>query len=193
MQGQLRLVRSILPLLVRHELRRGEVRVEARFVKGGAAERGEAALCAEATALADSMIDGLSAQVDTLVDEVFVQLDVERNGRISLEQWRAAWESLTLTLTLTLTLALTLALAPALALTLTLTLTRRAAWESARACPGVRSRPARTVLHRASRALGSQSTCCNPPSGPPERAPPLHAPAPSLPLSPTQATRRSPR
>ena len=91
MQGQLRLVRSILPLLVRHELRRGEVRVEARFVKGGAAERGEAALCAEATALADSMIDGLSAQVDTLVDEVFAQLDVERGGRISLEEWRAAW------------------------------------------------------------------------------------------------------
>ena len=84
-------MRSILPLLVRHELRRGEVRVEARFVKGGAAERGEAALCAEATALADSMIDGLSAQVDTLVDEVFAQLDVERGGRISLEEWRAAW------------------------------------------------------------------------------------------------------
>ena len=91
MRRQLRLVRSILPLLVRHELRRGEVRVEARFVKGGAAERGEAALCAEATALADSMIDGLSAQVDTLVDEVFAQLDVERGGRISLEEWRAAW------------------------------------------------------------------------------------------------------
>ena len=37
------------------------------------------------------MIDGLSAQVDTLVDEVFAQLDVERGGRISLEEWRAAW------------------------------------------------------------------------------------------------------
>ncbi len=65
-------VRSILPLLVRHELRRhpnerrrGDAHVEARFVKGGGAEGGAAALCAEATALADSMIDGLSAQVDS--------------------------------------------------------------------------------------------------------------------------------
>ena len=106
------------------------------------------------------MIDGLSAQVDTLVDEVFAQLDVERGGRISLEEWRAAWESRTLTRTRTRARARTQALALALTLTLTptqtLTLTRRAAWESARACPGVRSRPARTPLHRASCALGSQ-------------------------------------
>ncbi len=32
-------------------------------------------------------------QVDTLVDEVFAQVDVDRNGSISLEEWRAAWES----------------------------------------------------------------------------------------------------
>ena len=31
--------------------------------------------------------------MDTLVDEVFAQVDVDCNGSISLEEWRAAWES----------------------------------------------------------------------------------------------------
>ena len=64
MRRQLRLVRSILPLLIRHELRRCRgAHGEARCGGGGGAEGKEAALGAEAMALADSMIDGLSAQV----------------------------------------------------------------------------------------------------------------------------------
>ena len=122
MQRQLRLVRSILPLLVRHELRhelrREAVAAQARNATATAANEQRqqqqrqngangvavgaagawlredaAALGEEAMALADSMIDGLSAQVDTVVEQVFAQVDVDHAGDISLEQWRAAWES----------------------------------------------------------------------------------------------------
>ena len=47
---------------------------------------------AEAAALTESVLDGLSNQVDTVADELLERLAVERGGAISLERWSALWE-----------------------------------------------------------------------------------------------------
>ena len=72
---QLRLVRALVPLLGRR----------------AAAARG-ATVGAEAAALTESVLDGLSNQVDTVADELLERLAVERGGAISLERWSALWE-----------------------------------------------------------------------------------------------------
>lgn len=86
MRRQLSLARRLIPLLVRQRLRREAAAGALDLPTSDAAD----ALRSEARAVAAAAIDGLDAQVDQLVADVFSGFGATE--RITFDQWVSSWQ-----------------------------------------------------------------------------------------------------